>query len=470
MNQLTLSTTTPPQLLPAEKAVLGAMLANPQTIPQAMGLLQAEDFYDHSHQQLFTVLCRHYQDGGECDPLTISEKLPGGYQQHLLPLTQLASQVATTANLPAHAQLLKDKTCQRQAQQLAQQLAQALQDNPQEAASLARTYGRQLQQLTQPQTPQLVSFETILRAALIKLNTPNDPSRQCQGVDTGFYQLNELTDGLQKEDLIILAARPSVGKSALGLQVAIQAAAQDHAQVLFFSLEMSLEQLANRAIATHNQLNGLKVQKKKLSPTEFAQANQQTPKLFHLPIQFNAQPSLTIQALIGAAHQAHQQKPLNLIVIDYLQLLAHKAPGESENERIAYVSIELKNLARQLQVPILTLCQLNRQAEARPDKRPQLADLRGSGGIEQDADMVWLLYRPGMYGLKDKNGLGLDDQAQLIIAKQRNGPTGTLYLGWDNPTTRFTDPQNNLRQKAANLMPEPELANWNYPTGDPSDQ
>jgi len=432
---------TPPQDLDAEMALLGAMMMSRDAIAEVVPVIGLEDsrwFYVPAHQRLFEVLLEMYDDATKAiDLVIVSDELRRrellafiGGQEYMI---QLAESFAEWANAEHYARIVRDKGMLRDLIRCVGEIADDAFTGIDEAREILDRAEERVFQVTERR----VSGTTVLvRSAVAQLARQLQMRDEglCTGLPTGFGPLDELTGGFQGGDLVILAGRPSMGKTALGLTMAQHAARKDGNPVLFFSMEMSSAQLAQRLLCAHTGIDSQKVRRRVLSEEDMHKLLDACAEFEAAPLYIDDTPGMTAMELRSRARRLINQKVgLKAVFVDYLQLM-HAPRAESRQVEIATISRHLKSLGRELGVPVIAMAQLNRQPEGRHDKRPLMSDLRESGALEQDADVVLLIHREEYYNPEDET---VKNQAELIIAKQRNGPTGTIKLHFDKKLTRF---------------------------------
>src|SRR5215472_8689943 len=426
----------------AERAILGGIILDNGLISQAVELLKPTDFYVPSHRRIFIAMIALFERGSEINPILVAEELrrdnsldsSGG----ILFLTNLTNGLPHVTSIVQFAKVVRGKSLLRQLVKVANKItAEALEeeDEPQnildhaEHAIFALADGRIRQ-----------GFEHIKHPAervLEKAESVEHRDLVVTGVPTGFRGLDSLTSGLQKQDFIVIAARPSMGKTSLALTLAQHAAIESNAVVGIFSLEMSAESLAMRMLCSEASVDASKFRTGYLSNEEWSRLGKALGRLADARIFIDDTPAISVLEMRAKARRlATEQKQLDMIVVDYLQLMSSSTRRfESRQQEVSQISRELKALAKELNVPLVALSQLSRAPENRTDHRPQLADLRESGAIEQDADLVAFIYRDETYGATEENR----NIAEVSIAKQRNGPTGTIFLAFLNQFAKFTD-------------------------------
>jgi replicative DNA helicase len=436
----------PPHALEAEQAVLGGVLVEPDSLIRVVDVLREHHFYRPSHRLIYKTVCHLFEKGQPVDLISVSEVLKN---QDLLEhvggrsyLNDLALAVMTTANLTYYATLIRDKALQRALIKAGAEVVRSAYES--ESAELAIDEAQQAVFAVAQHniSDNLTPIESILPTTFQQIEERNNNKGSLMGVASGFYDLDNYLSGFQKNDLLILAARPSMGKTALVLNLVTHVAMREKAPVLFFSLEMSKEQLVQRMLCAEAEIDAQRIRTGDISETDFSKLASAMGRLGDSPIFIDDTPNMTVMDMRAKARKLmieRQNEPIGMIVIDYLQLMQGRAGStgmENRQNEIAAISRGLKGLARELRCPVIALSQLSRAVESRDDKRPMLSDLRESGSIEQDADVVMFIYRDEYYNKEtDKPGI-----AEIIIAKQRNGPTGTVSLIFRNNITRFMNP------------------------------
>jgi replicative DNA helicase len=425
-----------------EKALLGSILLDNALIAQAIELLKPEDFYVPSHRRIFVAMLALFERGSEINQVLIGEELrrdnsldsAGG----IFFISSLMHGLPHVTSVIPYAKVIRGKSLLRKLVRVANKItAEALEeeDEPQHILDHAE---HAIFALADERIRQ--GFEHIKHPAervLEKAEAVEHRDLVVTGVPTGFRGLDALTSGLQKQDLVVIAGRPSMGKTSLALVLAQHAAIESNAVVGIFSLEMSAEGLAMRMLCSEANVDAQKFRSGFLSNEEWARLGKALGKLADARIFIDDTPAISVLEMRAKARRlATEQKQLDLIVVDYLQLMSGSTRRvESRQQEVSQISRELKALAKELNVPLVALSQLSRAPENRTDHRPQLADLRESGAIEQDADVVAFIYREEVYNRTDEN----KNIAELHVAKQRNGPTDTIYLAFLNQFAKFTD-------------------------------
>jgi replicative DNA helicase len=423
----------------AERAVLGAVLLDPGALLQVLEKLRGGEFYLESHRIVFTACANLHQDGRAVDLLTVTNHLR---EQGLLErvggasyLSSLMDALPDVANVTHYAEIVHDKFVKRQLIATAQRILTTCsldQGGAREAVEVAQRDVYRIAEDTL--TGGLIHIRGIAELELKNLEESRTTHSTLTGTDTGFVRLNELTSGLQRKDLVILAARPSMGKTSLGLNICTHAALRGGKKVAIFSLEMAAEQLVRRLLASEARVDQRRLATGYLAKSDWPKLTMAAQSLQDVNIWIDDSPGATVLELSAKARRLKQEQGLDLVMVDYMQLMSGGTRFNSRHEEVSAISRGLKAIAKELDVPMLVLSQLSRQPERRGgDHRPQLSDLRESGSIEQDADVVMFIIRPAMYDpdVEDPR------RAELIIAKQRNGPTGEIDLVFQNEYTRF---------------------------------
>ena len=437
-----------PQAVEIEKAVLGALIVDKTAILEVINTLYSECFYLAKHQYIWNAIKDCYEQGNPIDLLTVKNQLEkeerlnevGGVYY----LVELTNQVASAANIEYHAFLLRDKAILRQAIVLGHTITREASETGANALKIAQNVQRAALELTSSTTKGgFESLSSITGKMQEEMTTKRNQESGLNGVPTGFAEFDQMTNGWQAGDLIIIAARPAMGKSGLALKLAYNAATNGKA-VGIVSLEMPKIQNAQRLISQASGVGISKIRKAEMESYEWQKLTDSSELLVQLPIYIDDTPSMNIFELQAKASRMKAQGQLDMLVIDYLQLMT--SSQKNREQEIAAISRKLKEIAKELEIPVIALAQLSRAVENRGGaKRPQLSDLRESGAIEQDADMVSFIYRPEYYGInEDEEGQSLAGVAEVIVAKHRNGPTGTVKLQFIAHTTDFTDLQPNF--------------------------
>src|SRR3989475_4687523 len=425
-----------------ERAILGAIILDNTLIAQAVELLKPTDFYVPSHRRIFVAMTSLFERGSQIDPILIGEELrrdnslesAGG----MLFLSNLAFGLPHVTSVAPYAKVVRGKSLLRQLVSVANKITAEALEEEDEPANILDHAEHSIFALADERIRQ--GFQHIKEPAervLEKAEAVEHRDLVVTGVPTGFRGLDSLTSGFQKQDFIVIAARPSMGKTSLALTIAQHAAIESKAVVGIFSLEMSAESLATRMLCSEGNVDAQKFRSGFLSNEEWSRLGKALGKLADARIFIDDTPAISVLEMRAKARRlAIEQKQLDMIVVDYMQLMSGSTRRfESRQQEVSQISRELKALAKELNVPMVALSQLSRAPENRTDHRPQLADLRESGAIEQDADLVAFIYREEQYHKTDEN----KNIAELIVAKQRNGPTDTVYLAFLNQFAKFAD-------------------------------
>jgi len=434
----------PPYSLEAEMSVLGGMFIDADAVVKAVELLDDSMFYRESHRRLFRAMVRMWQTGEVIDVITLSEFLKNGGDFEAVGgaayLSQLLDAVPTAANIEYHARIVREKAILRRLIEAATGIIQSTFDTQGEVESILDQAEQKIFEIAQTQDRKgFVWIKELLWPAMEQIELMSQNASSITGIPTGFADLDTITAGFQKGDLIIVAARPSMGKTAFTLNIAQHAAITAQRSVAFFSLEMSKESLVQRMLTSEARVDASRVRTGRLRDDDYPRLAQAAGLLNTAPIYIDDTPAISILEMRAKARRLKSDRDdLSMIVVDYLQLMQAGGKVESRQQEVSEISRGLKALAKELQVPVVALSQLSRAVESRPDKRPMMSDLRESGAIEQDADVIMFLYRPEYYhGPVDKDGNSLEGRAEVIVGKQRNGATGTIPLMFHKDFTRF---------------------------------
>lgn len=430
----------PPQSLDAEKSLLGAVLIDDNVLSDVSDKLKPADFYEKSHETIFASMMRLYEKHKPVDLLTLSDDLQSKDQLDTVGgssfLTELTNYVPTAAHAAAYADMIRGKAVRRRLIKASAELAELGYDEDKSIEELLGQAEADLFSVSDASLKQdLVSLESILAESFDRIEELHRNKGSLRGVPTGYKDLDTKTAGLQKSDLLILAARPAMGKSTFVSNLAYNIASQQKKAVLFFSLEMSKDQLVDRMLADASGVDAFSIRTGNLTDSDFGKLSDAMGEMAEAPIFIDDTPGLSVLEMRTKARREAHNQPLGLIIVDYLQLMQGSGRGNSDNrvQEVSEISRGLKLIARELDVPVIALSQLSRSVESRHPQIPQLADLRESGSIEQDADLVMFLYREDYYN-PDTDNQHITD---LIIAKHRNGPTGKIQLYFHPERLRF---------------------------------
>ncbi|HLQ25921.1 MAG TPA: replicative DNA helicase [Acidiferrobacterales bacterium] len=431
----------PPQSVEAEQCVLGGLMLDNQRWEQIADKLTADDFYRKEHRLIFRAITALCEQSKPADVVTVSEWLENNAELEnaggLAYLGTLANNTPSAANISAYAEIVRERSVMRQLIQVANNIGNsAYFPEGREAADLLDYAEKIIFDISEKGAHRSGGFQplkALLTKAVDRIDTLFRSDSPITGVSTGFKDLDEMTAGLQASDLIIVAGRPSMGKTSLAMNIAENAAIGFKLPVAIFSMEMPGEQLAMRMMASLGRINAHKVRTGKLEDDDWPRLTSALGMLADAPIFIDDTPALTPMELRARARRLKREHGLGLIIVDYLQLMQSSEMNENRATEISGITRALKGLARELNVPLMAMSQLNRSLEQRPNKRPVMSDLRESGAIEQDADVIFFIYRDEVYN-EDSQDKGT---AEIIIGKQRNGPTGTRRLTFLGEYTRF---------------------------------
>jgi replicative DNA helicase len=435
----------PPHSVEAEQSLLGALLLDNQSLDIIAPIVRSVDFYRNEHAVIYQAIQKLVNDNKPADVLTIHEELKTyGLAENfgITYLNQLASSTPSSANVRGYAQIICDRSILRRLIQTADSIANSAFSNEKEVRSVLDEAEAKILAIGQEggRQNEFHDIETLMKLTVDRIQElyNRGGSNDITGVATGFKDLDRDTSGLQKGDLVIVAGRPSMGKTSFAMNIAEYVAIKQGLPVLIFSMEMSASQLAARMLGSVGLINQGRLRTGKLNDEEWPRVTQAIGELTKAPMLIDETGSLnSLELRARARRMARKYGSVGLIVIDYLQLMSGKSNGASENRatEISEISRSLKSLAKEMQCPVIALSQLNRGLENRENKRPMMADLRESGAIEQDADVILFIYRDEVYHPEtDAKGI-----AEVIIGKQRNGPIGTLKLSWRGEFTKFSN-------------------------------
>ncbi len=432
----------PPQAVEVEQAVLGAMMLEQQAIVRAVEILDESCFYHAPHSRIFAAMIELFDRGTAVDQLTLTEELKRRGQLDdvggVVYLAKLGAEVATTANIDFHARIVLEKALGRKLIETSSEVIERVYAADEDVQTLLDSAEQKLFSLSENQIGEgFEPLEKVMGETVNHLDRIHAGAGTVLGVDTGFADLNEQMSGFQKGDLVILAARPSVGKTALALTLARNAAVEAGVGVAIFSLEMSKIQLAQRLLSIETKVDLHKLRTGRLRDEDWMNLTHNIERLTRAPIYIDDTPGISVLEARAKARRLQREYGVGIVIIDYLQLMSGHVRAQSREQEISQISRGLKAMAKELDVPVLALSQLSRAVESRTDRRPQLSDLRESGSLEQDADVVMFIYRPEMYDLKSPDGESLEGLAQIIIGKQRNGPVGSVDLMWNKESATY---------------------------------
>lgn len=440
----------PPQAPELEEAILGAIMLEKDKLAEVLEIIQSvECFYVDANQKIYASIRRLFDKGMPVDLLTVTEELRKSNELELVGgpyyLTNLTMNVVSSAHVESHARIVMEKFIQRELIRISGEIISNAYEDSTDVFDLLDKAETSLYEITDNHLRKnFTSLKDVLVRTVQEIEEAKNKKDDLTGVPTGFKDLDKLTSGWQKTDLIILAARPAVGKTAFCLNLTMNAAMNsgEPFPVAFFSLEMGAGQLVKRLLAAVTEVNMDAITKGRMQEHEFVQMTQRMNKLASAPIYLDDQAALNIFELRAKARRLKQKHDIKMIVIDYLQLMqGSNEKGGNREQEISKISRDLKALAKELEVPIIALSQLNRSVESRKESKvPQLSDLRESGAIEQDADMVMFLYRPEYYGIdNDEMGQPIEGETHVHVAKHRNGSTDTVKVRFIKEYQKFTD-------------------------------
>jgi replicative DNA helicase len=438
----------PPQALEVEKSVLGAMLLDREAVGIAIESIDERIFYREAHRKIYLAMVTLFEKNEPIDVITLSDELKkrdelediGGTYY----LTELAAMVPSSANIEYHLNIIRDKSILRQLIVTCSGIIKSAYDESDDAEKLLDTAEGEVLGISQ--TTRQKSYEWVkplIMDTIHELEKLHQTSKEgVIGVPSGYKDLDNILAGFQRSDLLILAGRPSMGKTAFALNLARNAAVDHDIPVGFFSLEMSNQQLVQRLLCSEAEVDSQRLRTGRLKEAEWPKLSRRIGRLVDAPIYIDDTPAMDILKLRARARRMAAEKKVGMIVVDYMQLMEAPRGMDSRQQEISYISRSLKNLAKELKIPVLALSQLSRAVEMREWKRPTLADLRESGAIEQDADVVMFVYRPEVYNLPnfdDDNKTPTENMVEIIIGKHRNGPVGALKLVFLKTYGKFAD-------------------------------
>ena len=430
----------PPQEVEAEQSILGGILLNNDALFKALEVITPGDFYREAHSHVFSAMVALYERGEPVDLITLTtwlkknnllEKVGGATY-----ISSLADVVATSANISHHAKIVHEKSILRKLITKSTEIASKAYDRSSDVEDLLDEAERSIFEISEARIKKdFHQLKDVVKESFSNLERLYERGESVTGVPSGFEKLDQLTAGFQNGDLVIIAGRPSMGKTALALNIARNAAIAGDVPTAFFSLEMSKEQLGNRMLCCEARVDGSNVRRGFIRQEEWTHLITAAGTLTEAPIYIDDTPAISVLEMRAKARRMAADSGLGLAIVDYLQLMRGRVRIDSREQEISDISRSLKALAKELSIPVIALSQLNRQLESRSDKRPQLSDLRESGAIEQDADVIIFVYRDEVYNKSPDNpNRGI---AEIIVGKQRNGPTGMIQLTFLNAHTRF---------------------------------
>ncbi len=431
----------PPQSIEAEQSVIGSMLIDKEVIPVVMEVLKPEDFYRPDHKEIYDVIIELFDKAQPIDLITVSERLKlhgklelvGGLEY----LTNIATEVPTTANVKHYAKIVEEKSLLRKLIKASSDIVDLGFNASEEVSFILDKAEQNIFDILQKRSSQgFVPIKDVLVDTFNKLEELYNNKGHITGIPTGFTDLDFKTSGMHNSDLVLIAARPAMGKTAFALNLAQNAAVHSGVPVAIFSLEMSKEQLVNRMLCSEAMVDSNKMKTGQLEDNDWQKVARALGPLSEAPIFIDDTPGISITEIRAKCRRLKLEHNLGLVVIDYLQLMqGSKSRSENRQQEISEISRSLKILAKEINIPVICLSQLSRAAETRTDHRPILSDLRESGAIEQDADIVMFLYRDDYYNPETEK----KNIAEVILAKHRSGSTGTVELVWLGQYTKFAN-------------------------------
>jgi len=437
----------PPQSLEAEVSVLGGILLENEALTRVLEVIREGDFYREAHRKIFSAILELFERNEPADLITLSEVLRrrGDFEEvgGIEYLNSLVNSVPTAANISYYAKIIKEKSILRKLIHRATEIISQGYGAAGDVDDFLDRAEHSIFEISEDRVrPSFHPIKDIIKSSFKTIEKLYEKRQLITGVPTGFTRLDELTSGFQPSDLIIVAGRPSMGKTALALNIAQHAAIEARVPSAIFSLEMAKEQLALRMLCSEAKVDAHRLRGGFLGESDWPKLTRAAGNLSEAPLFIDDTPALTALEMRAKSRRLKMEHNLGLIIVDYLQLMRGRADSDTREQEISDISRSLKSLAKELTVPVIALSQLNRRVEERGDRRPQLADLRESGAIEQDADVIIFLYRDEVYNKSDDN----KGKAEIIIGKQRNGPTGKFELAFLDKYTCFE-----------NLSPIPEV-------------
>ena len=439
---------TPPHNIQVEQSLLGVMLLSRDAIASALEVAEAAHFYRPAHQHVFDAITSLYGAGDEADVVTVADLLDrndllqgmGGSAM----LLDLQAQAPAVTGAKKYAEIVRENALLRRLISVGNEIAEIAYDRPEDVVKAVDQAEHMVFEVAQGRaSDSMADMRTLVEQSLDRLEMLYERGEGITGTPTGFVDLDDLLSGMQPNALYVIGARPAMGKTSFALNIASHAAVEGNRPVLVFSLEMGQLELSQRMLCSESRVDSKNMRDGRLDETDWTKISHGVARLSEAPIWIDDNPSLTVMDIRGRARRLKSQVgDLGLIVIDYIQLMTGRSGAESRQVEISEISRNLKVLARELEVPVVGLSQLSRTLESRQDKRPMLADLRESGAIEQDADVVMFLYRDEVYNPESQD----QGIAEIIIAKHRNGPTDTIRLAFLPQYTRFANMARNPAQ------------------------
>jgi replicative DNA helicase len=429
----------PPQNVEAEQSILGAILIDNEALPKALEVIDPDDFYKQSHRKIFQAMIELFEKSEPIDLITLTDNMKrqddldavGGVSY----LSSLVNMVPTAANIKYHSKIVREKGLLRNLLRSATEIASRVYEDNLEAEELVDYAERSIFDISDKRIKaSFVTLKEVIKGSFEMIEHLYDKKETVTGVPSGFKDLDNLTTGFQKGDLIVVGGRPSMGKTAFALNVAQHVGLESREPVAIFSIEMAKEQLAFRMLCSEAMVNSSSIRKGFIQKEDWHKLTAAASRLTGAPIFIDDSSGITVLELRAKARRLKMEHGLSLVIVDYLQLMRSRGSFERREQEISDISRSLKALAKELSVPVVAVSQLNRSVEQRRPPTPILADLRESGAIEQDADVILFLYRDEVYNKDNPANKG---EAEIIIAKQRNGPTGMVKLTFNSSCTRF---------------------------------
>ena len=422
----------------AEQAVIGSILTNPQSVAEAAEIINASDFYYAQNREIFAVAMDLFNENSAIDFVTVSNRLAQNDKLEavggVVYLRNAAANVPTTHHVGYYSEIIKEKSTLRMLIKSAESISQMAYDGADDSDNILQRSEQLIYDVAAGhETNDIVPIKNVLMGSYQMLVENSQSQGGITGLNTGFDELNRRTGGFHGGELILIAGRPGMGKSSFAVNIAEHVAIHDNNTVAIFNLEMPKEQIVNRILCSQAMVNSIKIRTGDMNGDDWEKIGDVVNKVASAPMYIDDTASINVAQIRAKCRRLKQTKNLSLVVIDYLQLMQSGKRSDNRQQEISEISRSLKILAKELNVPVIALSQLSRASESRSDKRPMLSDLRESGAIEQDADMVMFLYRDDYYNkeTEDKN------LAECIVAKHRSGETGTFKLGWRGEFTKF---------------------------------
>ncbi len=430
----------PPQNLDAEQSILGGILLDNNALNNVLEILGMDDFYSEAHRKIFSAILVLYEKNEPSDLITLSSILrDNGHLEGVggdVYLTSLVDGVPSAANIAYYSKIVKEKSILRGLIGAATDILNKSYDAGSDIDTVLDEAEHAVFEISENKIkPAFFPIKEIVKDAFKNIEKLYEKKTLITGISTGFQKIDEITSGLQNSDLIIVAGRPSMGKTAFAINIAQHVAIEDNVSVAIFSLEMSKEQLALRMLSSDGKVDSQRMRRGFIGDVDWPKLTAAAGRLSESPIFIDDTPAISVLEIKAKARRLKAESGLDLIVLDYLQLMRGRNSSVPREQEISEISRSLKALAKELNIPVVALSQLNRQVESRTDKRPQLADLRESGAIEQDADVIMFIYRDEVYNKSEDNPE--KGKAEIIIGKQRNGPTGVANMTFLKEYTCF---------------------------------